>query len=77
MSRATIPAPRSRSTDGSPRVAGLTRFPESGRPGRVEGTRGLVVGRTPYVVVYRIGADGVQVPRVLHGTRRWPEEPSP
>ena len=31
----------------------LARFPEIGRPGRVEGTRELVVTRTPYVVAYR------------------------
>jgi addiction module RelE/StbE family toxin len=28
----------------------LLDFPESGRPGRVEGTRELVIPRTPYIV---------------------------
>ncbi len=31
----------------------LAHFPEIGRPGRVEGTRELVIGNTPYVAVYR------------------------
>ena len=32
----------------------LELFPESGRPGRVEGTRELVVPRLPYIVVYQV-----------------------
>jgi toxin ParE1/3/4 len=30
-------------------VEGLLQFPESGRPGRVKGTRELVIDRTPYI----------------------------
>jgi addiction module RelE/StbE family toxin len=54
-------------------VEGLTQFPESGRPGRRTGTRELVVGRTPYLVAYRIRGDVVEVLRVLHGRRIWPD----
>jgi len=53
-------------------AAGLARFPESGRPGRVCGTRELVVGPTPWVVVYRWRGEAVEVLRVLHGRQRWP-----
>jgi toxin ParE1/3/4 len=53
-------------------VAGLVRFPESGRPGRRIGTRELVIGRTPYIVAYRTRGDAVQILRVLHGRQRWP-----
>ena len=52
----------------------LIDFPESGRPGRVEGTRELVVARTPYVVLYQIVGDTVRLLRVIHGARMWPQE---
>ena len=43
-----------------------------GRAGRVNGTRELVVSRTPYVVVYRIRGQEVCIVRVLHTAQRWP-----
>ena len=52
----------------------LTAFPESGRPGRVAGTRELVVRRTSFVVVYSLTEDTVFVRRVLHGAQLWPDE---
>jgi addiction module RelE/StbE family toxin len=55
-------------------VEALARFPESGRPGRVEGTRELVIARTPYIGAYRVAFDVVRILRVLHGAQRWPEE---
>jgi toxin ParE1/3/4 len=54
----------------------LARFPQSGRKGRVEGTRELVISRTPYIVAYRITGNTVRVLRVLHGARRWPDDMS-
>src|SRR5438046_661394 len=55
-------------------VARLAEFPEPGRPRRVQGTRELVVSRTPYVVAYAVDMDSelVTVLRVLHSARRWP-----
>jgi len=47
--------------------------PQIGRPGRVSGTRELVLGRTPYIVPYRIRAGSIIILRVLHGARRWPD----
>jgi len=46
--------------------------PANGRPGRVPGTRELVLVGTPYVVPYRIRGGRIVVLRVLHGARRWP-----
>lgn len=45
-----------------------------GRPGRVEGTKELVISGTPYIVPYRVRNEEVQVLRVLHGAQRWPKE---
>jgi toxin ParE1/3/4 len=55
-------------------VENLTRFPEMGRPGRIEGTRELVISRTPYIAAYRIAGDTVRILRVLHGAQQWPDE---
>lgn len=56
-------------------VVQLTDHPAVGRPGRVAGTRELVVGGTPYVLIYRIETAGVVVLRLLHGAQQWPREP--
>ncbi len=51
---------------------GLALFPGRGRPGRVFGTRELVVSGLPYLIVYRETDVEVQVLRVLHSSRLWP-----
>jgi toxin ParE1/3/4 len=50
----------------------LAKNPAMGRPGRVSGTRELVVGDTPYIVPYRVRANAVEVLRVFHAARKWP-----
>jgi toxin ParE1/3/4 len=45
-----------------------------GRPGRVNGTRELVITHTPYIVLYRVKSGIIQVLRVYHGARRWPDQ---
>ena len=52
----------------------LSRFPKSGRAGRVEGTRELVISRTPYVAAYRVAGLTIRILRILHGAQRWPKE---
>jgi toxin ParE1/3/4 len=54
------------------RINVLQRLPRSGRPGRVAGTRELIITRTPYIVAYRIIGDTVRILRVLHSSRQWP-----
>jgi toxin ParE1/3/4 len=55
-------------------VRQLLQFPEAGRPGRIEGTRELVISRTPYIAAYRITGETVRILRVLHGAQLWPDE---
>jgi toxin ParE1/3/4 len=55
-------------------VERLGQFPQMGRPGRVEGTRELVVTGTPFIVAYRLKRDSIQVLAVLHAARKWPKK---
>lgn len=53
-------------------VGQLAEHPEIGRVGRVQGTRELVVPGTPYIVPYRVRNRAVEILRVLHAARKWP-----
>jgi plasmid stabilization system protein ParE len=44
-----------------------------GRPGRVEGTRELVVPRTPYIIPYTVIGDRVMILSIIHSARQWPD----
>ena len=50
----------------------LPEQPQIGRPGRVPGTRELVVTQTPYIVAYRIDAETITIMAVIYGARKWP-----
>lgn len=54
-------------------VRRLADFPNSGRPGQIDGTRELVIPGLPYVVVYRVGGESVQILRVFHTRQEWPQ----
>ena len=51
----------------------LAERPALGRPGRLPGTRELVVPGTPYLVPYRVRDERLEVIAVLHGRQRWPD----
>ena len=53
-------------------ILSLSSFPNQGRQGRQAGTRELVLSPLPFIVVYRIKGDAVEIARVLHGSQRWP-----
>lgn len=50
----------------------VEKMPYSARIGRRNGTRELVVAGTPYIVVYRIHEEAIQILRVVHGAQNWP-----
>lgn len=52
----------------------LKDHPGLGRPGRVEGTRELVITGLPYIVPYLVEGERVIVLRVLHAARKWPKK---
>jgi toxin ParE1/3/4 len=51
----------------------LVEFPEYGRTGRKPGTRELVFSGLPYLAVYRIHGDAVEIVRIFHGAQDWTE----
>ena len=53
-------------------VERLAELPNLGRPGRVAGTRELVVPGTPYVIAYRLRSDRIEVIAVFHSRQKWP-----
>lgn len=55
------------------KVRALSTNSAIGRPGRVDGTRELVITGMPYIVPYRVRADYVEILAVLHAARKWPE----
>ncbi|HEY9344556.1 MAG TPA: type II toxin-antitoxin system RelE/ParE family toxin [Inquilinus sp.] len=57
----------------SGRARRLIDHPGLGRPGRVTGTRELVVHQN-YILIYDVAGDVVRVLRVLHAARQWPPQ---
>lgn len=50
----------------------LIEHPAMGKPGRVIGTRELVIANTPYIIPYRVKGNCIEILRVLHGSKQWP-----
>jgi addiction module RelE/StbE family toxin len=50
----------------------LRESPSLGRPGRVDGTKELVIDKTSYIVPYRICDNKVEILRVFHTSKKPP-----
>ena len=55
----------------------LRTQPQMGRPGRLAGTRELVVSGTPYIVPYRVRRERLELLAVFDGRRQWPRRLCP
>ncbi len=54
--------------------ARLKDFPNIGRASRrLMGWRELAFPPLPYVVVYRVTQDAIEISRIFHGAQDWPE----
>jgi addiction module RelE/StbE family toxin len=54
-------------------ITDLEDAPHIGRPGRVPGTRELAIPGTAYIAPYQVSGDQLQILRVYHGARQWPD----
>lgn len=52
----------------------LRTQPETGRSGRLAGSRELVIWKYPYIVAYRIQVNEIHILLVVHTSRRWPKQ---
>lgn len=50
----------------------LKSFPNRGRPSRIKGRRELVFPPLPYIVVYQIKVEAVEISRIFHAAQDWP-----
>jgi len=50
----------------------LKVLPNRGRKGHKANTREMSVSGLPFVMIYRVGEDVVEIVRILHGAQKWP-----
>ncbi len=54
-------------------AASLHEMPNRGRPGRKPNTREMIIsGGLPFVIIYRVGQEAVEIARILHTSQQWP-----
>jgi addiction module RelE/StbE family toxin len=53
-------------------ISMLCIYPESGKKGRKDGTRELVVSKAPFVIVYRVLQGYIEIVAILHTSRQYP-----
>ena len=51
----------------------LKKNPRMGKEGRRPGTRELVLATTPYIMVYILAGNEIQIVAVIHSAMRWPD----
>lgn len=53
------------------RARALKTTPEIGRPGQRHGTRELPLTPLPYIIVYSIQSDAIEILHIFHGAQNW------
>jgi addiction module RelE/StbE family toxin len=53
------------------RIRSLKTAPHRGRPGHRSGTRELPLSPLPYVVVYSVKPEAVEILHIYHGSQDW------
>ena len=61
-------------TEINERVLILIDNPAIGRPGRINGTKELVLSKTHYILPYRVHNNQIQILAIFHTSRQWPEQ---
>ena len=51
----------------------LENYPLMGKSGRVEGTRELIISNSPYIIIYRVKEESIEILRILHTSKRYPD----
>ena len=54
-------------------VSHLAEMPNMGRLGRIYGTRELVMSGTPFLAVYRLQNNRIEILRIMHGRQPFPD----
>lgn len=52
----------------------LSEQPALGRHGRIPHTRELIISNTPYIVLYQVKNNTIEILRIFHAARQWPTE---
>jgi len=52
----------------------LIDFPDLGRAGRIKMTRELVISGTPFIAIYRVSGNKINILALLHGSQQWPKK---
>ena len=55
-------------------VSLLSEQPGIGRPGRIPNTKELIIDHTPLILPYRVRNKKIEILRVLHASRKWPNK---
>jgi toxin ParE1/3/4 len=56
------------------RAEQLADFPLRGRVGCLENTRELLIPGLPYIIIYRVRGETVEIVSIFHGSRRFPPD---